>query len=332
MPTFRIVATVVALGAAAVPAVAQTTVVQTWPARPVTIVVPLAAGGGPDVLARILAPHLSELLGQPVLVENVPGGGGMTGSARVAKAAPDGYQAVIGNIGTHAQNQTLYKRPAYNAATDFAPVGLIAELPFVLVARPDLPAGTLQDFIAYAKANQAKMQYGSAGPGSGAHLACVLLNAAIGIDVTHVPYRSGASTLGMQDMIAGRIDYMCPTLPLAIAQIDSKTVKAPAILTRERAPRLPNLASAHEQGLTDFEAGSWNALFLPKDTPAAIVRKLNDAMVAAIAKPSVRSKIEETGAVVVGAERMSPDYLQAFVESEIRKWAAPIKATGVTAE
>ncbi len=327
MPALRIIANIAALVVAVAPAVAQE-----WPTRPITIVVPLAAGGGPDALARILAPHLAELLGQPVLVENVPGAGGMTGASRVAKAPPDGYQVVIGNVGTHAQNQTLYKHPAYNALTDFAPVGLIAELPLVLVARPDLPANNLQEFIAYAKLNQAKMQFGSAGPGSGAHLACVLLNAAIGIDVTHVPYRSGASTFGMQDLIAGRIDYMCPTLPLAIAQIESKTIKAPALLTRNRALRLPELATAQEQGLTNFDVGSWNALFLPKGTPAAIIRKLHDATVATMTLPAVQSKIEAIGITVVGPERRSPEYLQKFVQSEIEKWAAPIRATGVTAD
>jgi tripartite-type tricarboxylate transporter receptor subunit TctC len=321
------------IAAFAVYAVATTqAAAQVWPTRPVTIVVPLAAGGGPDALARLLAPYLSELLGQPILVENVPGGGGVTGASRVAKAAPDGYQLVIGNVGTHAQNQTLYKNPLYNAATDFAPVGLIAELPFVLIARPDLPASNLREFIAYAKANQDRMQFGSAGPGSGAHLACVLLNAAIGIKVAHIPYRSGASTFGMQDLIAGRIDYMCPTLPLALAHIESKAVNAIAILTRDRATRLPTLSSAHEQGLSDFEAGAWNALFLPKGTPVAISRKLHDATAAIMNMPAVQAKIQAIGADLVASERRSPEYLRQFVESEIRKWAGPIKASGVTTE
>jgi tripartite-type tricarboxylate transporter receptor subunit TctC len=211
-------------------------------------------------------------------------------------------------------------------------VGLIADLPFVLITRPDLPANNLAEFIAYARKNQATMQFGSAGPGSGAHLACVLLNAAIGINVTHVPYRSGASTVGMQDMIAGRIDYMCPTLPLAIAAIESKAVKTLAILTRDRAPRLPDVPTAQEQGVSDFGVGSWNAFFMPKGTPAAIVQKLHDATVATMTEPYIRSQIENLGATVVAPERRSSDYLQKFVASEIRKWAAPIKATGVTVE
>jgi tripartite-type tricarboxylate transporter receptor subunit TctC len=327
MPAIRIIAAFAALATASAPAAAQT-----WPARSLTIVVPLAAGGGPDALARIFAPHLTELLGRQIVVENVPGAGGMTGANRVAKAPPDGYQMVIGNVGTHAQNQTLYKNPLYNSATDFAPVALVAVLPLVLIARKDLPAQTLPEFIAYAKANQAKMQYGSPGAGSAGHLACVLLNAAIGIGATHVPYRSGASTFGAQDLIAGRIDYMCPTLPLALSQIEGNTVKAIAVLTRERAPRLPMLPSAHEQGLADFDAGAWNALFLPRGTPEAIVKKLNDAVVTTMAMPSVQANVQNIGATIVAPERRSPAYLQAFVESEITKWAGPIKASGVSAD
>ncbi|TMJ85706.1 MAG: tripartite tricarboxylate transporter substrate binding protein BugD [Alphaproteobacteria bacterium] len=220
---------------------------QDWPTRPVTMVAPFAAGGPADTVARILAPGLSELLGQQVIIENMGGSGGMTGAARVAKAAPDGYQFVLGNVGTHAANQTFYKTPLYNAATDFAPVMLIAQTPLVLLARKDLPADNLREFIAYAKTNQTSMQFGSGGAGSASHLACVLLNTAVGINVTHVPYRGAAPA--MQDLIAGRIDYQCPDTPIAIAQIQSKMVKAIAILTRNRSPSLPAQATAHEQGL-----------------------------------------------------------------------------------
>ena len=165
------------------------------------MVYPFAPGGLGDVLGRILAPGLSEFLGQPVIIENVGGAGGMTGSARVAKAAPDGYQFVLATAGTHSANQSLYKHPLYDAATDFAPVALLVEQPMVLMTRPNLPANNLPEFIAYTKANQAKMQYGSSGAGSATHLACVLFNAAIGVDVTHVPYRGSGPA--MQDLIAG---------------------------------------------------------------------------------------------------------------------------------
>jgi len=322
MLAIRIIAAVAALVAASTPTAAQN-----WPTRPVTMVVPYPAGAGVDILGRILAPRLSERLGQQVIVENVGGAGGMIGSAQVARAAPDGYQFVLGNTGTHAQNQTLYKNPLYNAATDFAPVVLIASTPQVLVNRKDLPADNLPEFISYAKANQAKMQYGSAGAGSPGHLTCALLNAAIRIDVTHVPYRGAAPAL--QDLIAGRIDYLCTIAPSVIAQIESKTVKAIAILSRDRSPTFPALASAHEQGLADFDASTWLAFFLPKDTPGAIVRKLHDATVAAMELPSVQDRMKETGNDLVAPERRSPDYLRKFVKSEIEKWTAVVKAANM---
>ncbi len=300
---------------------------QDWPTRPVTMVIPFAAGGAPDLLGRILAPHLAEHLGKSVIIDNAGGAGGMTGSARVAKAPPDGYQFVLGTSGTHAVNQTLSKRPLYNAATDFAPVALIADQPVLLVARKDLPADNLPDFVAYAKANQASMQYGSAGPGSGTHLACVRLNMAVGINVAHVPYRGG--TPAMQDLVAGRIDYQCTT-GSAIAQIESKTVKPIAILAKERSPILPQLASAHEQGLTDFEAEVWFAIFLPKGTPPPIVQKLHAASLAAMNATVVQAQMKNIAASVVAPGRRSPAYLQQFVESEIEKWAGPIRAAGVS--
>jgi tripartite-type tricarboxylate transporter receptor subunit TctC len=323
MMTIRMIAAFAALVSATAPTAAQN-----WPARPVTMVVPFAAGGPADTVGRILALRLSELLGQQVIVENIGGAGGMAGTSRVAKAAPDGYQLVLGNVGTHAANQTLYKSPPYNAATDFAPVILVAETPLVLLARRGLPADNLPDFITFVKANQAKMQYGSGGPGSASHLACMLVNAAIGVNVTHVPYRGAAPA--MQDLIAGRIDYQCPDTPIAISQIESKTVKAIAILTRDRSPSLPALASADEQGLTDFAASNWFAAFLPKGTPMAIVQKLHDATVTAMDTPAVQVRMQEIGADLVAPERRSPDYLQKFVASEIKMWAGPIKASGVS--
>jgi tripartite-type tricarboxylate transporter receptor subunit TctC len=319
----RIVVAIAAFISAAVPASAQN-----WPNRAVTMVVPFAAGGPADIVGRILALHLSEALKQDVIVENIGGAGGMTGVSRAANAAPDGYQLVLGNMGTHAANQTLYKRPLYNAITDFTPIALIAETPLVLLARKDLPAENLPEFIAYAKTNQARMEYGSGGAGSASHLACMLVNTAIGLKVTHVPYPGAAPAIG--DLIAGRIDYQCPDTPIAISQIQSKTVKAIAILTRDRSPSLPALASAHEQGLTDFAASNWFAVFLPRRAPAAIVQKLHAGVVAAMDMPAPRARFEEIGADLVAPERRSPDYLQQFVASEIEKWAGPIKQSGVS--
>jgi tripartite-type tricarboxylate transporter receptor subunit TctC len=300
---------------------------QDWPNRPMTMVAPFAAGGSTDAIARIVADGLSSQLRQPVIVENIGGAGGMTGTNRVAKAAPDGYQFVLGNVGTHAQNQSLYKRPLYDAVADFAPVALITDQSLVLVARKDFPSNNLQEFIAYAKANQSKLQYSSAGVGGSNHLACVLLNSAIGIDVTHVPYRSGGQA--MQDLLAGRVDYQCPSLPTAMPQIAGKAVKALAILSKSRSPSMPEVPSAHEQGLADFDIPSWYGLFLPRGTPDAIVRRLNTAANAAMNTPAMQDRLKAVGSDLVPPERRSPEYLAKFVVDEIRKWEGPIKSSGV---
>ena len=293
------------------------------------MVYPFAAGSAADVLGRLFASRLSELLGQTVIFENVGGAGGMIGSNRVAKAAPDGYQFVLG--GTFmVLNQALYINPLYNVATDFAPVALIVEQPVALIARKDIPANNLSEFIAYAKANQTKMQYGSGGVGSMPHLACELLNRAIGVNITHIPYRGAGQS--MPDLIAGRIDYFCPLTALAIPQIESKTVKAIAVFSKSRLPILPNLASAHEQGLSNFDINPWYAFFLPKGTPVPIVQKLREAIVATSATPDVQEKLKEFGYVLVAPERRSTEYLGKFVESEVEKWAAVIKASNIKPE
>ena len=303
---------------------------ETWPTRPLTMVVPFAAGGPMDAVARILQSALSDALQQQVIVENVGGAGGMLGTARVAKSAPDGYQFVLGNLGTHAVSQTLYKTPLYNSITDFTPVVLIADLSLVMVARKDLPANNLQEFIVYAKANQKTMQFASGGAGSATHLGCALINARIGVDITHVPYRGGAPA--MQDLIAQRVDYLCIDTPIAIPQIASGAIKPIAILTHGRSPSLPNLASAHEQGLTDLEASNWSAFFLPRGTPPPIVQKLRDATVAAMNNPTVQKRFKENGIDLVADERRSSTYLAQFVTGEIAKWAGPIKSTGLALE
>jgi tripartite-type tricarboxylate transporter receptor subunit TctC len=294
------------------------------------MVVPFAAGGPADAVGRILASRLSEVLGQEVIVENVGGGGGMLGGARVARATPDGYQFVLGNMGTHAANQTLYKTPLYNAASDFAPVTLVVETPLLLLTRKAVPADNLPQFVAYARANQAKMQFGSGGAGSASHLACLLINLAIGINVTHVPYRGAAPA--MQDLIAGRIDYQCPDSPTSVAQIEGGTVKALAVLTAERSARLPDVPTAREQGLAEVAASNWFAVFCPKGTPAAIVEKLRAAISASMDSPSLQTRMREIGAEIAPPERRTPDYLRSFVAGEIAKWAAPIKQSGAIIE
>src|SRR5215470_5414631 len=323
MPSIRIIA-------AALVALCSSAAAQDWPTRPVTMVVPFAAGGAFDVLARVFAPYLSMSLGQQVIVENVGAAAGIVGTNRVAKATPDGYVFLFGSVGTHAYNQTLYKKLPYNAATDFAPVALLVEQPMVLLTGKDFPADNLQQFIAYAKANAAKLQYGSAGVGSTTHLSCALLNTAAGLDITHVPYRGGGPV--MADLIAGQVHYMCSNSAGALPQITSNTLKGIALLARSRSPLLPTLATAHEQGLADFEAITWNAFFMPKGTPSAIVKKLHDATIEAMNTPALKDRMHELGVSLVAPERRSPEYLQTFVESEIAKWGAPIKAAGISAD
>jgi len=319
LAAFAAIATLVAV---------QPATAEEWPTRPLSLVVPFAAGSASDTVARILGARLSEVLGQQVVIENIGGAGGMTGASRVAKAAPDGYQFVMGGVDTFAQNQTLYKKPLYNASTDFVPVALMVEQPLVLVARNDLPADDLKAFIAYAKANGSKMQYGSAGVGSGSHLACAQLGAAAGIDVTHVPYRG--SPPAMQDLMAGRIDYFCALAAAAMPQLAARSMKAIAVMTKQRSPLFPDIATAHEQGLTDFDSYFWSGLFVPKETPAAIVMKLNAASIATLDTPAVQERLKTVGVTVVGPDRRSPDYLKKFVDSEIEKWAVTIKASGVS--
>ena len=302
---------------------------QEFPTRPVTMVIPFAAGGPQDTIGRVFAQRMSEVLGQQVVVENVGGAGGMTGGKRAADAKPDGYTMLLGTVGTQAQGQTLYKKPLYNAITDFTPVGLIAEVPIALLVRKDLPAKDLKEFVPYSKENQKKMQFGSAGAGSATHLGCVVLNTAMGTDITHVPYKGTGPA--MQDLVAGRIDFLCEIISTAKPQIDGGTVRALAIMTAERSAVLPSLATTKEQGL-DVQAYTWNALYLPKATPADVVKKLNDAMVAAMNTPAVKERLEGLGATIVAPNRRSADYLGKFTADEIKKWEAPIKASGVSIE
>jgi tripartite-type tricarboxylate transporter receptor subunit TctC len=276
-----------ALGTAvfALAALTASAAAQDWPNRAITLVVPFAAGGGIDTSARVQALALTEILGQAV-VENIGAAGGTIGSARVAKAAPDGYTLLIGNSGTHAYSQSLYAKRPYDAAADFEPIGLVSESPRILIARKDFPANNLQEFIAYAKANQAKMQYGSAGVGSGTHLPCALLNIAMGVDIVHVPYRGAGNA--MQDLLGGRIDYMCDTIQTGVEQVKSGTVKGIAVMAHQRVPIIADLATTGEQGLAEVEATVWNAFFFPKGTPELIVRRMNKALGDMVERPDIR--------------------------------------------
>jgi tripartite-type tricarboxylate transporter receptor subunit TctC len=300
---------------------------QTYPSRPITMVVPFAAGGAFDVIGRLLAARMSEILGQQMIIENTSGAAGIIGVNRVVNAVPDGYTLLFGSIGTHAYNQTIYKKPRYDATADFTPVALFAEQPMVLTTRKTFPANNLPEFVDYVKKNGAKLQFGSAGAGTTTHLGCALLNAVLGVKVTHVPYRGGGPAVN--DLIGGQIDYMCLNMGSAGTLTMGKQVKAIATLSRNRSPLMPDLATAHEQGLADFDVVTWNAFFLPKGAPSEVVKKLNDATSQAIDSLAIKSRLHELGVTVVAPERRSPEYLAKFVVDEIGRWAGPIKTNGL---
>jgi tripartite-type tricarboxylate transporter receptor subunit TctC len=298
-----------------------------WPTRAVTMVVPFAAGGPIDTLGRVLQPALSEALGQQIIIENIPGGGGMTGSMRVAQASVDSHMFVLGSIGTHSIGQSMHKKPLYDAATAFQPVILVADAPLVLLARKDLPAANFKEFMAYLKANQGKMQFGSGGAGTSSHVGCVLMNQTIGADVVHVPFRGGGPAL--QELIAGRIDYICNYVSTAVPAAHAGQAKVLATLAHQRSTAFPDVPTANEQGLKDFDISAWNAAFLPKSATPQMVAKLNAAFSKTLDNPAVRKRLDDLGLIPSAPERRSPEYLHKFVEGEIRKWAAPVKAGGL---
>jgi tripartite-type tricarboxylate transporter receptor subunit TctC len=308
----------------------QETSQQNWPTRPLTLVVPFPAGGPVDLAARIFAQQLSERLGQQLIIENVGGAGGWTGAARVAKAPADGSVLLFGNQATHTFSQLMPKKPLYNAVADFAPAAIAIENAKVLVTRKDFPANSLPEFIAYAKANADKLQYGSAGTGSATQITCVMLNMAIGVNVTHVPYRGTGPA--MQDIMGGRIDYVCDVTSATAPLLRAGQVKALALLSPARNAAMPEVPTAHEQGLKDFNCDGWNAFFFPKGTPEPIVRRLAAAISEVSDIPAVRERLESLGLTVPERERRTPEYLQRLVLSDLEKWAAPVKASGAAEE
>lgn len=314
----------VVLGAAmaAAPAFAQN-----WPTRPITLVVPFAPGGGVDVSARIQAQKMAELLGQSIVVDNMGGAAGMTGAQHVAKSAPDGYTLVMGNSGTHAFSQALYKKPLYNSITDFTPLALVTDSPRILIVRKDLPVSNLREFIFYTKAHQANMQFGSAGVGSGTHLPCVLLNTAMDVHVTHVPYRGEGPA--QQDLIAGRIDYMCSTIQTGANLAKQDQVKAIAVMAPHRVGIVPNVPTTGEGGLPGVEASVWDAYFLPRGTPAPIVAKFSKAISDTLDDPAIHKRLTDLGLEVASPERRTPEFLAKFLPEEVARWAKVVKAAGI---
>jgi tripartite-type tricarboxylate transporter receptor subunit TctC len=300
---------------------------QEWPTRYITLIVPFGAGNTVDIFGRLMAGRMSDILGQQIVVENIGGAGGATGTLRAARAAPDGYTIVVGGADTIAQNQTLLDKPPYNPTSDLIPIVLGVDLPLVLVGRNGLPPNNLQELIAYMKANQDKMQFGSSGVGGATHLACAQVMHAVGVNLTHVPYRGAAA--GIQDLLSGNLDLYCPVAPGALPHIRAKTIKFYGVLTDQRSPLLPDLPTTAEQGLPGMNGNYWLGLFAPAGTPEPIAAKLTKAALAALETPAVESKLREAGAAVVAPERRTPAYLKSFVPEEIASWAKIIKESGL---
>jgi tripartite-type tricarboxylate transporter receptor subunit TctC len=294
------------------------------------MVVPFAAGSATDTSGRVLAAGLSEVLGQQVIIENIGGGGSMIGTARVAKASPDGYQFLFGSVDSMAIVPAMHKQAPYNTVNDFEPIGLVVDQPIVLVTRKDLPVSTLQDFIAYAKANQKSMQFGSSGVGSGSHFSCARLNAVVGIEPAHVPYRG--SGVAMQDLLAGRLDYFCTLGAAAIGPIDAGSVKAIAVLSGEPSPLFPKLKTAKEQGVTGVEPYFWTGFFFPKGTPDSIVQKLNKATSRILDNPQTVERLRKVGVIPISTSERSSNYLKKFIQSEVVTWRDNVKASGIPIE
>jgi tripartite-type tricarboxylate transporter receptor subunit TctC len=315
-----------ALVAALVVSMAQAQ--QSYPVRPITMIVPFAAGGPTDVLARILAQQMGPSLGAQIVVENVTGAGGTIGSARVAKAAPDGYTMVMGNLGTHAAAMGLYKSLSYDPRTDFEPVMLVATTPMVLLVKKDLPVATLADFIALAKKRRLSM--GSAGIGSISHLTLLLFASLSQTDIQHVPYR-GLSQAD-NDLIGGQIDSLFDQIISATPHVTSGAVKPIVVTATARAPSLPNVPSSTEAGLPDLQTLAWTALFMPKGTPEPIVMRVNTAIDGAMKDPGVVKSLDKLGADLPPPDRRTPKALATLVRAEVGKWVPLLHAAGVAAE
>jgi putative tricarboxylic transport membrane protein len=319
-------ATAGALAVALAGSVAQAQ--QPYPTRPITMIVPFAAGGPTDVLARILAQQMGPSLGAQIVIENVTGAGGTIGSARVAKAPPDGYTMVMGNLGTHGASMGLYKNLSYDPRTDFEPVMLVATTPMVLLVKKDLPVATLGDFIALAKKRRLSM--GSAGIGSIAHLTLLLYASLSHTDIQHVPYR-GLSQAD-NDLIGGQIDSLFDQVISATPHITSGAVKPIVVTATARAPSLPNIPSSTEAGLPDLQTLAWTALFMPKGTPEPIVMRVNTALDGAMNDPGIVKSLDKLGADLPPPDQRTPKALAGLVRSEVAKWVPLIHAAGVAAE
>jgi tripartite-type tricarboxylate transporter receptor subunit TctC len=296
---------------------------QTYPTRAITLIVPFPAGGTTDILGRFVGQALSAAWNQPVVVENRGGAGGNIGAAAVAKAAPDGYTLLVGTVGTHAINASLYAKMPYDTLKDFAPVTQIASVPNMLVVTPSLPVGSVTELIAYAKANPGKLNMASSGNGTSIHLSGELFKVMTGVDMVHVPYKGSAPALN--DLMAGQVQLMFDNMPSALPQVKGGTLKALAVTTATRSPAMPDLPTVAEAGVPGFEASSWFGVFAPAGTPKEIVAKLQTEIARILKSPEMTERLAQQGAVAVGN---TPQEFGAYVQSELVKWADVVKASG----
>ena len=301
-----------------------------YPERPITLIVPFAAGGPTDVVARIVGDNMSRTLGQQVVVENVTGAGGTTGTTRGAQANPDGYTITMGHMGTHGAAPAVYPNLKYDPLKDFVPIGLAAGTPILIVAKKNFPAKDLKEFVTYVKANSEKLNEAHAGVGSVSHTTCSLLNSILGIKPTRVPYQGTGPALN--DLVGGQVDYMCDQIVNLTPQIQAGNIKAYGIATEKRSPALPDVPTTKEGGLAEFQVSAWNALFAPKGTPNEIVTKLNGALVKALDDEHTRKRLLDLGAEIADKEGRSPEALRKLVTSEIARWNKVLKTQTASAK
>jgi tripartite-type tricarboxylate transporter receptor subunit TctC len=315
-----------AIAVAALAVMPQIAWTQAYPTRTVTLIVPFPPGGSTDVAARIVADHMSRTLGQQVVIANVSGAGGTTGSTRAMRAEPDGYTILMGQMGTHAASVALYPNLAYKPDEDFAPIGQVASFPFVVATKKDFPADNLKEFITYVKANEAKLNQGHAGVGSMFFTSCLLLNSLLGIKPTLVPFSGGAPA--MNALVGGQTDFMCADVVTGGPQYPDK-IKILAVTSSKRNAALPNVPTVVEAGLPEFQATAWNGLFAPKATPAPVLDKLVDALDKALDDPETRKRLDVLGGDIPEKANRGPGPFLALVKSEIARWSPIIKASDV---
>jgi tripartite-type tricarboxylate transporter receptor subunit TctC len=296
---------------------------QSYPARPITLIVPFAAGGFNDVIVRIVGAHMSTTLGVSIVVENDAGAGGTTASARGASAPADGYTLIAGSMGTHAAAPTQYPHLKYDPAKDFTPIGLTAEAPAVLVTRKDFPANTLAEFVDYLRQNPGKVNEAHAGVGSQMHTYCTLLQTLISAKTARIAYRGGAPAIN--DLVAGQVDFGCVSINTVVTQIQGGTVKALAIASPERAAVIKDVPTTAEAGLPEFQVSGWNAIFAPRNLPREIQAKLSAALATALADAATTKRLEELGCSIPTPANRTPEALQERVEREVARWSSVLK-------